>query len=442
MIAFDLPAWLAYPYLFVLGCVVGSFLNVCIYRFPRHRRIGAAWRGIWSPPSSCPRCGRRIRWHDNIPILGWLRLRGRCRDCRMWISPRYPAIELLNGLLWVALYWLEVPAGWPATIKDSGLYSPMGPQGIADSSWLSPTAVLHWRYFYHLVLVEALVVATFIDWDLWIIPDAVTIPAMVVGVLGNFVIGQVYLVPVWFQSPTLARDISLVRDLTPAVGWMFPEWLDPLLQGPAVPLWIAQHPHLHGLAVSLVGILVGGGVVWAVREVGTRILGREAMGDGDVVLMAMVGSFLGWQVSVAGFLFSTVVGCGVAVLRLVWSRQAEIPYGPYLSMGTLAVLFGWNRVWPPFERVFSTGVLLVPVGLIMLAGMGLLLAAMQWIKRLAGIDLYPEDPLPAWLPADQSQYLAGEQVDPQQGQWRRAQWPGNLSGRGQLQENHWRRPGQ
>jgi leader peptidase (prepilin peptidase) / N-methyltransferase len=442
VIAFDLPVWLAYLYLFVLGCVVGSFLNVCIYRFPKHPTVGAAWRGIWTPPSSCPRCGTRIRWQDNIPIFGWLRLKGRCRDCRMWISPRYPAIELLNGLLWVALYWLEVPVGWRATIEDSGLYSTMGPQGIPGHAWLSPTAVLHWRYFYHLVLVEALVVATFIDWDLWIIPDAITLPTMVVGVLGNVLIGQVYLVPVWFQSPTLARDVQLVRDLTPQVGWMFPTWLDPLLEGPIVPLWIAEHPHLHGLAVSLAGILVGGGVVWAVRAVGTRILGREAMGDGDVVLMAMVGSFLGWQVTVAAFLLAPVAAFGVALLRMLWSRQVEIPYGPYLSMGTLAVLFGWDRIWPPFERVFFSGVLVVPVGVMMIVGMGGLLVLMQLIKRMFGIELYTDEPPPVWLPADQTQYLAGEQVDPQQGQWRRSHWPGNLSGRGQLHENHWRRPGQ
>jgi len=442
VIAFGLPPLLMYAYLFVIGCVVGSFLNVCIYRIPRCATVREAFRGIWGPPSSCPRCQSRIRWHDNIPIIGWLRLRGRCRDCQMWISPRYPAIELLNGLLWVALYWLEVPTSWQASIEESGLYSTMGPQGVVGSTWLSPTAVLHWRYVYHLVLVEALLVATFIDWDLWIIPNAVTYPTTVVGVLGGWAIGQVYLVPVWFQSPTLARDVGLVRELTPEVGWVFPPWLDPLLTGPMVPEWITAHPHLHGLVVSLAGILIGGGVVWAVRDVATRVLGREAMGDGDVVLMGMVGSFLGWQVTVAAFLLAPVAACGVALLRVIWNRQVEMPYGPYLSMGTLAVLFGWDRLWPPFERIFAAGVLVVPVFLVMIAGMGLLLLLMQGLKRMLGIDLYSDLPQPVWLPADQSQYLDGEQSDPQQGQWRRRQWPGNLSGRGQLHENHWRHPGQ
>ena len=165
MTAFDLPPWFVYGYLFIIGSVVGSFLNVCIYRIPQHERLWTALQGIWHPPSSCPRCKHRIRWQDNIPLIGWLRLGGRCRDCRMGISARYPAIELLNGLLWVALYWLEVPSEWNASMSDSGLYAALGPQGIEHAGWLSPMAVVHWRYFYHLVLVEALLVATFIDLD-------------------------------------------------------------------------------------------------------------------------------------------------------------------------------------------------------------------------------------------------------------------------------------
>ncbi|MGE0377902.1 MAG: prepilin peptidase, partial [Planctomycetaceae bacterium] len=138
MTAFGFPEWIVYGYLFVVGTAVGSFLNVCIYRIPQRDALWPSLQGIWSPPSACPRCRNRIRWQDNIPILGWLRLRGRCRDCRMWISPRYPAIELLNGLLWVALYWWEVPAGWHAEISDSGVYAALGPQGFASSTWLSP----------------------------------------------------------------------------------------------------------------------------------------------------------------------------------------------------------------------------------------------------------------------------------------------------------------
>src|SRR5690606_3604850 len=101
----------------------------------------------------------------------------------------------------------------------------MGPTGVPDSSWLSPQAILHWRYFYHVVLVEALVVATFIDFDLRIIPDGVTLPAMAVGVAGAAAIGQVHLVPVWFQSPELLRQFMFV----------LPEGMRSLIDGPNVP---------------------------------------------------------------------------------------------------------------------------------------------------------------------------------------------------------------
>ena len=299
MILFDLPPWLAFLYLFVLGCVVGSFLNVCIYRIPQHHRLKASLLGIWSPPSSCPRCANRIRWQDNVPIIGWLRLRGRCRNCKMRISPRYPAIELLNGLLWMALYWLEVPSDLNATIKQSGIYSAMGPTGSYGAAFFTPETVVNLRFAYHLILVEALLVATFIDWDLWIIPDGVTLPAMAIGLAGGVLLGHVHLVPVWFQSPQLLSSIEIVRHHSPAVGWMFPTWLDPLLEGPAqplwagpdvpaVPAWIGNHPHLHGLAVSVAGMIVAGrcdldcasGRLCRVATRGDGVWRRRADGDG------------------------------------------------------------------------------------------------------------------------------------------------------------------
>ena len=105
---------------FVFSLLVGSFLNVCIYRIPQPERFLDQLRSLGSPLYSfCPRCGSRIPRRDNVPILGWLLLRGRCRECRMRISPRYPLIELFNGLLFVLVYWVEVPGGYLATVEDS-----------------------------------------------------------------------------------------------------------------------------------------------------------------------------------------------------------------------------------------------------------------------------------------------------------------------------------
>lgn len=439
MTAFGFPESIVYGYLFVVGAVVGSFLNVCIYRIPRHDELLASLQGIWSPPSSCPRCRNRIRWQDNIPIVGWLRLRGRCRDCRMWISPRYPAIELLNGLLWVALYWWEVPSGWHAEISDSGIYTPLGPQGLAESTWLSTEAIVHWRYFYHLVLVEALLVASFIDLDLWIIPDGVTLPAMAIGVAGGL-IGQVHLVPVWFQSEGLLRDVDVIRNVTGAV-WLLPRWLDPLLNGPFVPAWIGAHPHLHGLAVSVAGLIVGGGVVWTVRIIGAWVLRREAMGFGDVVLMGMIGSFLGWQPAVMVFLIAPACALIFVTASVIFHRQREFPYGPYLALATLGVLFGWPWLWPRAERVFLMGPLVVVAALLMTILLAAILILLQGVKRLLGMELYPTEPEAVWTAADQHHYLAGERNDLLQGQWPERVWPGILSGRGQWHWHVWRRGG-
>jgi prepilin signal peptidase PulO-like enzyme (type II secretory pathway) len=200
-------------------------------------------------------------------------------------------------------------------------------------------------------LIIALIVATFIDIDLRIIPDAVTLPAMAFGLLANWALGQVYIAALWYQTPAMAAQaglgLGLVQMLVPAA--LIPGWLVawPAFRG--VPLWMTAHPHLHGLLVSLAGIVVGGGSIWAVRLVGRWALKREAMGFGDVVLMAMIGSFIGWQGTLIVFVLSLVCAVLVAVPQwLIW-RDHELPYGPYLSVGTLLLLVSASKVWPWFD---------------------------------------------------------------------------------------------
>ncbi|HEY5975477.1 MAG TPA: prepilin peptidase, partial [Geobacteraceae bacterium] len=135
-----------YIFAFLLGAAVGSFLNVCIYRLP-------AGLSVVSPPSSCPGCGSRIRWHDNVPIFGYLLLRGRCRACHNPISPRYPLVELLNGLLTLALFAKTGP-----TLTFLALF----------------------------LLCSSLVAITFIDLDHQIIPDVISLPGIVVGFMFSF----------------------------------------------------------------------------------------------------------------------------------------------------------------------------------------------------------------------------------------------------------------
>jgi len=281
---------------FLIGSVVGSFLNVCIYRIPWQKSV------IW-PASHCPRCLSAIPASDNVPILGWLALRGECRSCGLPISIRYPLIEGLVGLLFVGLYVVDV------------LLAPRGAWGQIPPSALATLA-------YHALLVALLVAATFIDYDLYIIPDEVTVTGMILG------IGLGALVPAIRLEPSIAST------------------------------------YLGGFGVGLMGLLVGGGLTAGVRTFASVLLRREAMGFGDVTLMAMIGAFLGWQAAVLTFFLAPFLGLAHAFWKLlaylerrargvqVSSADREIPYGPYLSMAAVALMLSWPWLWPLWAREF------------------------------------------------------------------------------------------
>lgn len=238
---------------FFFGASVGSFLNVCIYRIPEGR-------SIVSPPSACPRCGSRIRWHDNVPVLGWILLKGRCRDCGSPISPRYPLVEGLCGILTILL------------LMRFGV---------------SFTFISFW------ILTMALVAVTFIDLDHRIIPDVITLPGIVAGFVSSF----------------------------------FLPWLS----------W----------KNSLLGIVVGGGILLLVAYGYEFLTKKEGMGGGDVKLLAMMGAFLGWKaiffILFAASLTGSVVG--LVLMRLSGSDgKLAIPFGPFLSLGAVIYLFVGKEV--------------------------------------------------------------------------------------------------
>lgn len=233
---------------FVFGAMVGSFLNVCIYRLPL--RLSIAF-----PRSYCPACQTPIRAYDNIPILSYFVLRGRCRVCGKEISPRYPLIEALTGMTAVAAF---LRFGW----------QPEFPVAFA--------------------FLSALIVVTFVDIDHQIIPDPVSLPGIVVG--------------------------FLVASVTGDPGWK----------------------------ASLLGILIGGGILWAVAEGYHRLTGREGMGGGDIKLLAMIGAFLGWQAVPVTLLIASLTGTAVGLSLILIQRQdsrTPIPFGPFLALGAVCALF-------------------------------------------------------------------------------------------------------
>jgi leader peptidase (prepilin peptidase)/N-methyltransferase len=247
---------------FLLGLIVGSFANVCIYRLPRRE-------SVVTPPSRCPSCGRAIRARDNVPVLSWLLLRGRCRACRAPISPRYPVVEAANGLLWLALALARGP---------------------------------RLQTFVEMALVTALLVLGLIDLDHQILPDAITLPGVALGLAASFLPG------------------SPVRPLAALLA------------------------------------AVGGWLAFAVvAKVYERVRGVEGLGQGDWKLAAMLGAFLGWQPMLLTVLVATVagtvVGLAAVALRGRDMRHA-LPLGTFLGAAGIGVVFFGEPILAWYQGLF------------------------------------------------------------------------------------------
>lgn len=232
----------------LLGALIGSFLNVCIYRLPRQESI--AW-----PGSHCPQCAHPIAWYDNIPILSYVVLGGRCRHCRVPIPFRYPIVEILNAIGYVGLLWFFGPS---------------------------------WAVVAYGVLYSALLVVAWTDLSHKIIPNAVTFPGIIVGLICAVTV---------------------------------------------LPL---------GLLNSLLGILVGGGILWLLAWASPYLFGKEGMGGGDIKLLAMIGAFLGWKPALMTIMIGSFLGSLVGITLIsarVIKREDYIPFGPFLVCGALVALF-------------------------------------------------------------------------------------------------------
>ncbi len=240
---------------FLLGAIVGSFLNVVIYRYPRAE-------SIVFPASHCTSCGAAIRFYDNVPILSYVWLRGRCRACRAPFSVRYPLVELANALFYLAIF------------QRTGL-----------SLLFIPVAAI----------VSMTIVLIYIDAEIQMLPDVITIPAIVIGVAMSFI---------GYLAPRLMLAES---------------WRDSLIGG--------------FLGAALLAALIL--AYWLVRRV-------EGMGWGDVKMMAMIGATLGFASIPAVLLLASVAGAAIGLplaLRHEKGMQVALPFGVFLGLATLGVLF-------------------------------------------------------------------------------------------------------
>ena len=249
-------------YMFALGAVVGSFLNVCISRLPENQ-------SIVKPASRCPSCSTPIRWYDNIPLISFIILRGKCRRCGCSISWQYPAVELLTAILFVVLM----------------------------QEFSNPIALV-----IYLVFVCALIVVTFIDLKHYIIPNEISIPGVFIGL-------ALSLVPARLTGGQMASS----------------SFID-----------------------SLIGCIVGGGILYLTALFSLAVFKKEGMGGGDIKLLGMVGAFLGWKLAimtiVLGSMLGAVVGVTLILLRLKL-RTDYIPFGPYLALAAVLSLLYGEQLW-------------------------------------------------------------------------------------------------
>jgi len=223
------------------GAVIGSFLNVVIYRLPLQKSV------VW-PSSACPHCARELMWYENIPVLSYLALRGRCRTCGAGISLQYPLVEAITALMFAAAWWY------------------FGPGPLLAS---------------RLIFGGALLVLFAIDLEHHLLPNAITLPGIVAG---------------------------FVFSLFTAPGWRS----------------------------SLIGIAVGGGVLWAIAEAYYRIRHEEGLGMGDVKMLAMVGAFLGWPLTLLTLMLASVSGTIIGMILIVTKRggmKYALPFGTFIALG-------------------------------------------------------------------------------------------------------------
>jgi leader peptidase (prepilin peptidase)/N-methyltransferase len=273
----DFPIGIA---VFIFGLLIGSFLNVVIYRVPLEE-------SIVFPGSHCPNCNTQIKAYDNIPVFGYLWLGGKCRKCKIRISPIYPLVELLVGGLYFLCY-LKVSHQFPPAQQGSLAY------------WLAIVA--------NVVFVSLIVPLVFIDYRHKLLPDVITKPAL----------------PVMLLLRALAPDpvITLAtRETFHLFTW--PNW---------------------GVALvgSAIGAVVGGGSLWLVRWLYFLVRKEEGMGLGDVKLMLFVGAFLGWQLTFLTIFMASLLGSIVGISLIAFAGRTskeQIPFGVFLGPAAIIALF-------------------------------------------------------------------------------------------------------
>lgn len=438
-----LPLLLQLTIVCLVGMCLGALVNWATYRLAWFSQLEISPWGT-TPAKVPPR-----RFFDRLPVLGWWGLRREhvVHGRGFWIRPLL--IELSMGVGLAALYWWEVQQEQLIIPQlRAWLQLPLLPLAdVAPESWTQAT------FLNHLLLITLMAAASFIDIDEKIIPDTITVPGTLLGLLlaillpigllphvhlratpevisvpaelpeliqnaiQNNNVGTLYVEPVTLATPNswpaLAADWQfLVLGLGCWWLWCFAmtpkifrdrhgiwrgfcimmrrfarEWVRlpyaviTILGSLVVAgVWWSGGAAWVGLLSSLLGLAISGGLVWGVRIAGSLALKREAMGFGDVTLMMMVGTFLGWQASILTFFIAPMAGVIIALINFILHREKEIPYGPFLCLGALGVIVFWGPLWNRCQFAFEIVWLMPTVLVLCIVLLGVLLAIWQQIK--------------------------------------------------------------
>jgi len=348
---------------FIIGACVGSFLNVCIHRLPLEKSV------IW-PGSRCGACLQAIRWYDNIPLVSYFLLRGRCRMCGAGFSFQYFLVELTTACGFAMLFYLEVVANTQqfGIINFNRFAIQMG-----DIPWQAWVIFAH-----HAILFSFLLVATVCDLREMEIPLSVTVPGTLVGLASS----ALWPWPWPYTPPQAMRLLQFpdqwqepMRLLSGLYPWPF--W------GPLPEFMMPGGNWQTGLATGLVGALVGSMVLRFIRWIFSSILGVEALGLGDADIMMMAGAFLGWQPIIIGFFIGVFYALLIGILVLVVTRDNVVPFGPGLSLGILNTWLAWPSIGPSVQILFFNPVILgilIVLCVVFLALATGMLKAIRWLR--------------------------------------------------------------
>jgi leader peptidase (prepilin peptidase)/N-methyltransferase len=361
-------------FILTLGLMIGSFINVLVARLPYEKSV------IW-PSSRCFNCYRAIRLTDNLPIIGYLRLGGKCRFCGAPFSSRYLWVEIGTGVAFLALFFAEVVVNWfnlPGVKYDY--------RAIDNTA---PSARALELFAYHAFLLAALIAAAVVDAEHRIIPAPITYTGLAVGVIGGA------LMPWPWPHPPQAADA-----LPGNASWILQEFVGKIPTGAQPwPFWGPTFEFAPpgswklGLLNSVLGALVGSLLVRITKWLFETGFGREALGLGDADLLMMTGAFLGWQVPLVALGVGAFAALGLKVLEAFLREKEdqppvppapagtpvsgpqtdarELPFGPGLAIGVVVTWFAWPKLGPrlqnPFFDALTMGILVALMSILLLA---------------------------------------------------------------------------